>query len=281
MILFGGESNQRTSYSDTWEYDPAKNVWTERFPDIHPTEIDASSVVYDSESDKFLFYFSLALDSTAPSGLRGTSETWAYDFSTNTWENMNPTTHPEGIMGPRMAYDSESDRIILFGGGDFTASEITTFTETWAYDYNSNQWERMNPAQTPIGRSYFGMAYAPDRDEVFVFGGRLQTQDEDRQNELWAYDYNSDTWNEIAFSGEPRPDHHSMMVYNSTANQLWYLVNTNLNAFDLNTLSWETLDKGPTNLPIHFHAMAVDASGNLIVFGGGASGLAYNNWNYK
>jgi len=281
MILFGGESNRRTTYSDTWEYDPETNIWTERFPEIHPIDIDASSAVYDSESDKFIFYFSVVLDSSATNGIRGISETWTYDFTTNSWENMNPTPHPEGIMGPRMAYDSESDRTILFGGGDFTLRETTTFTETWAYDYNSNQWEKMNPAQTPIGRSYFGMDYAPDQDEVLVFGGSIQVQDVDRQNELWGYDYNSDTWNKINFSGVPNPDHHPMMIYNSVTNQLWYLVNTELNAFDLTTLRWETLAKGPSNLPIHFHAMAVDASGNLIVFGGGARGLAYNNRSYK
>jgi len=281
MILFGGESNRRTSYEDTWEYDPGTNIWMERFPNIHPSEADGSSAVYDSESDKFIFYFSVVLDSSATNGIRGISETWAYDFSTNIWENMNPTSHPEGIMGPRMAYDSESDRTILFGGGDFTASETTTFTETWAYDYDSNRWEKMKPSKTPIGRSYFGMAYAPEQDQVFVFGGSIQTQDEDRQNELWAYDYNTDTWNEINFSGAPNPGHHPAMAYNPITNQLLYLVNTNLNAFDLDTLSWETIADGPTNLPIHFHAMAVDVSGNLIVFGGGARGLAYNNRTYK
>jgi len=277
MIMFGGESNQRVSYSDTWEYDPAINVWAERFPDVHPEGIGGTSSTYDAESDKFIFYFSTILDRSVSSGLIGISETWAYDFTTNTWENMNPTSHPEKIMGARMAYDIESDRIILFGGADFTASETTTFTETWAYDYNTNTWEKMNPAQTPIGRSYFGMAYAANQDQIYVFGGRVQASDKDRQNELWAYDYNSDTWNKVNYSGQPNPDHHAIMVYNPIAGQLWYLVGTDLMTFDLETSSWDTINSSPSRSPIYFHAMAVDAEGDLIVFGGGPQGLTYNN----
>jgi len=280
MIMFGGESNQRISFSDTWEYDPATNVWAERFPETHPEGVGGAAAVYDSESDKFIFYFSTILDRSAPKGLVQISETWAYDFATNTWENMNPVIHPVEIMGARLAYDSEADRMILFGGADFTADQTTTFTETWTYDYNSNTWQKMNPSQTPIGRSYFGMAYAPDMDLVFVFGGRVQEEDEDRQNELWAYDYNTDAWLQINYFGEPKPDHHSMMAYNAKANQLWYLANNELISFDLNTMSWENIASSPTNSPTYFHAMAIDSSGNLILFGGGPQGLTYNNKSY-
>jgi N-acetylneuraminic acid mutarotase len=281
MIMFSGESNQRISYSDTWEYDPASNIWTERFPDTHPNGVGGTASAYDSESDKFIFYFSTVLDRSAPKGLIAISETWAYDFETNTWENMNPVTHPEGIMGARMAYDSESDRVIFFGGADFTADTTTTFTETWSYDYNANTWEKMNPSQTPIGRSYYGSAYAASQDRVFVFGGRVKEEDEVRQNQLWAYDYNTDAWTEINYTGEPNPDHHAMMVYNSTTDQLLYLVNRNLMAFDLNTQSWEKLASSPTDAPLHFHSMVVTPTGSLIVFGGGPQGLTYNNKMFK
>ena len=275
--MFGGESNQRVSYSDTWEYDPVTNIWMERFPDFHPEGVGGTSSAYDSESDKFIFYFSTILDRSVSSGLIGISETWAYDFQTNTWEKMSPISHPEKIMGARLAYDSESDRVILFGGADFTANETTTFTETWAYDYNTNTWEKMNPAQTPIGRSYHAMAYAESQDRIFVFGGRVQESDEVRQNELWAYDYNSDSWDEVVYIGEPAPDHHAMMVYNPLVDELWYLVGTDFKAFDLKAFTWETISESPGNSRIHFHAMAVDAFGDLILFGGGPRGLFYKD----
>jgi hypothetical protein len=39
-----------------------------------------------------------------------------------------------------MAYDSESDRVILFGG----CLGQTVWNETWAYDYNDNKWEKIS-----------------------------------------------------------------------------------------------------------------------------------------
>jgi hypothetical protein len=41
----------------------------------------------------------------------------------NTWTNMNPSTHPGARSGHAMAYDSESDRVILFGGYYFQIHE--------------------------------------------------------------------------------------------------------------------------------------------------------------
>jgi len=36
--------------------------------------------------------------------------------SNNTWKDMNPGNYPRARYGHVMAYDSQSDRVILFGG---------------------------------------------------------------------------------------------------------------------------------------------------------------------
>jgi hypothetical protein len=58
------------------------------------------------------------------------SDTWAYDFKNNLWTRTSPPTSPEGRFAHAMAYDSESDRVILFGGSD----ENHFFSDTWAYE---------------------------------------------------------------------------------------------------------------------------------------------------
>jgi len=37
-------------------------------------------------------------------------------LAANNWTNMNPSTYPGARQYHAMAYDSESDRVILFGG---------------------------------------------------------------------------------------------------------------------------------------------------------------------
>ena len=44
-------------------------------------------------------------------------DTWAYDYNTDTWENLTtPEMKNVAKSLAAMAYDSESDRIIMFGG---------------------------------------------------------------------------------------------------------------------------------------------------------------------
>lgn len=283
IVMFGGESNSRTSFRDTWAYDVSTNTWQDRMPDSNPKS-GGMSAAYDAESDLVIFYFTTILDSTGPNGLRRISETWVYDVSANTWTNMKPRVAPFGLMGARMAYDSQSDRIVLFGGADFTQIIDTPyFSETWSYDFNTNTWTRMQPEQTPSGRSYYGMAYDSEADRVLIFGGSFDSDDRARADELWAYDYDSDTWEQLQYSGESPADHHPFMVYAPGLNKTLYLVNRGFWAFDYESRSWTELNYDRALDKRHFHSMAFDAEAQkLTVFGGGSRGLSYDNstWIY-
>src|SRR5712691_8764022 len=65
----------------------------------------------------------------------------------NIWTNMNPAIHPSNRIGHRMAYDSGSDRIVLFGG--LTEVGGIRNDETWIYDFDTNTWTRTTPPATP------------------------------------------------------------------------------------------------------------------------------------
>lgn len=142
LIMFGGESSKRFSYEATWSYNAAENNWMRFETDVHPANAGGVAAAYDAESDRVIFLFTTRLDASAPRGLVRLTETWAFDVLSSTWTNMNPSPAPFGLMGARMVYDSESDRIILFGGADFTKEEAEWFNSTWAYDFNSNTWCR-------------------------------------------------------------------------------------------------------------------------------------------
>ena len=99
-----------------------------------------------------------------------------------------------------MPDDAESDRTILFGGG----SPWFMYGDTWAYDADSDTWEEMSPAQSPSPRAMYGATYDAESDRVLLWGGF--TGDEENDVRLWAYDYNSDSWE--AMPNETGPQQH-------------------------------------------------------------------------
>ena len=71
----------------------------------------AADLVYDSESDRVIF-FGGAIETLQADY----DDTWCYDFNTNEWTNMLPTTHPPASDWHQMTYHSGEDRVVLFGG---------------------------------------------------------------------------------------------------------------------------------------------------------------------
>jgi hypothetical protein len=101
---------------------------------------------------------------------------------------MNPVITPTGKLAPGMTYDNESDRIILFGG---LHDGAIYSDETWAYDFNTNNWTQMMPSPQPSARFEPQMTYDSESDRVIMAGGYGSGGDKD---DIWAYDYNTDTW---------------------------------------------------------------------------------------
>jgi N-acetylneuraminic acid mutarotase len=177
VITFGGANEVTWFRNDTWAYDYQTNTWTAM--STGPSPRNGSVMAYDAESDRVILFGGGTSGHTP-------NDTWAYDFNTDTWTDMNPASHPESHYFHAMAYDTESDRIILWGG--------RALDSVWAYDFNTNTWERMGSAgdSQPEAWDYTAMAYDTESDQMVIFGG-LDTLHKPL-NETWAYDYNTNSW---------------------------------------------------------------------------------------
>ncbi len=177
---------------ETFAYDYNTNTYENlSTPDF---ERDGSRMAYDSESD-IIILFGGVYKELVNGPYIFTNETWAYDYNTNTWTSMTtnmtgPSPSPQGWS--KMVYDSESDRIVLVGGVDYSVEPWLDYDDTWAYDYNTNTWEKMNPSRHPESGE---LAYDVESDRIIAFGGGGQ---EGEYDETWAYDYNTDTWEKMS-----------------------------------------------------------------------------------
>jgi len=125
VILYGG-SDSGGHFEDTWIYDLTTNSWTQMNPLAKPSKRIGHSMVYDSNSDQVILF----------GGWNTThffADTWVYDLTTNIWMQVNPVNPPSPRNFQSMVCDSNSDRIILFGGSD---SPTSYFGDTWIYPGN-------------------------------------------------------------------------------------------------------------------------------------------------
>ena len=237
MIMFGGQAGnvsvQENLKTDTWAFDPAINQWKQMSACPHPQGA-GGDITYSSKADRIILVF--PSDPEPPESWNFTlTQTWAYDFNTDTWTRLADI--PKGRIGPRIAYDSESDKIILFGGYTLTTDQF--INETWAYDFNTDKWTQMQPVLTPKDHNYQCMAYDSKADRVVNFGG-------ENERSLWTYDYNTDTWDELKSDNLPTGSYYCGFTYNEKADLFILYGGTNWGSdetwtFDLNSNTWQKL----------------------------------------
>jgi hypothetical protein len=129
------------------------------------------------------------------------SDTWAFNMTTMTWENMEPTLSPSPRAATTMVYDPVGKQMILFGG--FGLGHSVVSNETWTYDYPANEWSRIETKNAPSERASYGVALDTARNELVLFGGFTELG---YFNDVWVYDIAMQDWRVAEISGtSPAP----------------------------------------------------------------------------
>src|SRR5207249_318598 len=152
VILFGGTVSGRGDSNETWAYDFRANAWADMART--PPARYGHAMAYDSQSDRIILFGGWT-------GTQQSNDTWAYDFNANTWTDMAPATSPPGRYLHAMAYDSQSDRVILFGGDG-------GYNDTGAYEFDAETWTGTPPTATPAPLVRHALAYESAADSVRV-----------------------------------------------------------------------------------------------------------------
>ena len=281
IIMFGGQSgnmNRETSFNnETWAYDVKSNKWTQMKPDNAPSKRAGDSLAYDAESDRVILFGGLAYDKNRLNW--GLTDTWAYDYNTNTWKEM--AKGPANHLGARLAYDAESDRVILFGG--ISMVDIIYVNDTWAYDFNTNTWTEMKPKTSPRGRNFQAMTYDSKADRVLVWGGLDEQEEKPVDESVWAYDFNKNSWTEMkpGDGAHPAGRDYSKIVYNAKADRtILYGGNrggTETWSFDYNTNTWTKLEPATNPGILADHSLVYSTiADRVILFGGFFRSSMYN-----
>jgi uncharacterized protein (TIGR03437 family) len=138
------------------------------------------------------------------------NDTWVWDGSN--WTEKMPQTSPPSGYGQSMAYDSEHDRMVLFGGA---GKGLFAYSDTWLWD--GSNWTSATPQSIPPRRDLFAMAYDAAEGEVVMFGG------EDSSSNRPYFD--TQLWDGTNWNAEYTPNNPSLrgehaMAYDSAHNQV-------------------------------------------------------------
>jgi len=205
-ILFGGWVEDVGMMNDTWIYDSQTNQWTEVFPTNKPSNRQSHSIYYDSSAHRVILF----------GGYREVGghldDTWEYNYSDNSWTELNPSSNPSGRYGSKIIYDPINQRAILFGG---RATSI--MDDTWIYYYGNNTWAELNTTGSPDTRYWHGMVYDSNNHKVIIFGGRHTGAPGEALEDTWILDPSTNQWTEVLPLSHPSNRMDFSMVYDSNS----------------------------------------------------------------
>lgn len=241
-----------------------------------PSDRYAMPMVFDSHSQKGVLFGG---DDNTHAYF---ADTWVYELPTNTWTQMNPSTAPPKRRWHTMAYDSDSHKVILFGG-----EGLADYADTWVYELLTNIWTEMNPPTGPDARLGASMVYDSNSRKVILFGGLntsfMYTDD------TWAYDLLTNTWTEMKPSTAPSGRAFHRMVYDSSsAKVILFGGDSDQTGFrgdtwvyDLLANNWTELNPQVAPSARAWHGMAYDTiNDKVILFGGSGGSYLADTWIY-
>lgn len=164
LVVFGGYDLSNQVLSDTWEWDPATNMWTQIMVSGPPAR-RFSSMAWDPSG--------LGGDVVLFGGLDGTgthlNDTWMYVGGAG-WLQMAPANVPSVRRQHHLITRLDSGDVFLCAGQDASQPAPAKW-RTDAWTWNGADWTLIPTANTPAAVVANEAVYDPIRRRVVMVGG--------------------------------------------------------------------------------------------------------------
>lgn len=257
-------------------------TWTNQEPMILPPTRWEHELAFINGTDKVLLF-----------GGRNTKDhtlgdTWIYDLSDNEWTEIFPEDSPSSRDRFGLAPIWGTNKILLFGGSHFKSEDNYKYLDdTWIFDYDKNNWEKIDPIDGPTTRVAVTMTFIPNDDKVLLYGGHIATTSgKIRGHDTWIYDLSDNVWIEFKQVINPGPlDEYSLSPNFLDDKILLYGGHNGINKldetwlYDISDNKW--IKKDPFNNPgkrYRHYTSTIFGSDKVILYGG--SGGLNDTWIY-
>lgn len=170
---------------------------------VPPSPRSDASMTYDPVRGRYLLFGGLI------SGPVMVNEVWALDLSSTppTWAQLAPSGPiPPARAGHFAAYDSERDRLVVYGGQAIYGLPIPEnfLEDVWALSLSDLQWTQLFPTGSPGRRTGKVAVYDLQRDRMVIYGGTEYTGGATYgRADVWALSLETPAWTELSPTGSP------------------------------------------------------------------------------
>ncbi|MCJ2557081.1 MAG: hypothetical protein LN415_08270 [Candidatus Thermoplasmatota archaeon] len=209
-ILFVGGDNglpiDATDLVETWILDLTGMTWRELDNmSVAPFPRRESAMVYIPSDDSALLY-------GGKLGRNILDDMWAFDFSTETWIEIDQRFGSSGDRsGHSMAYVNSEDAVYFHGG------QHSDLNKTMKLDLSSWTWSSIDTSEDAIARMGTSMVHDPVKDRLIIFGGDSYVETSS-SNQTKVYDISSGSWSWIDTPVNLTPRAWTSMAYDNVTN---------------------------------------------------------------
>ena len=268
-VLFGGY-NGSTEFNDTWEWNPSAGTWSQRSPGTSPSIRQVMAFAYDAARGRTVMWGGFSNSG----GFR--SDTWEWD-GTN-WTQVAASGPIPGRCAAAMVYDSQRQRVILFGG----QGQTNFANDVWEWDGATWTQTFAGGASGPSPRFFHNMVYDSGRRRVVMFGGNNNSN---LVNDTWSWNPQTSTWTQIASTG-PSARGQFGMIYDPSLDRTLLYGGENASQQSLGDCwildgdTWTQSTSTSTPPARRRHAIAYRPNtGKSLMFGGQQGGVINETWN--
>ena len=233
-----------------------------------PTARSGSWAAYNESTGTAILFGGATANDPGSARNYALDETWEWDGTR--WIHRYPEHSPAGRSSHSMTYDSNRERVLLFGGTNGTEE----LSDTWVYE--GRDWRQIDTPNAPVGRVSSALAFDPLRDRVVLFGGRRLSDDKKSQVKLFdMWEFDGTTWTRVIETG---PEVETpLLVWDDSKDKLYLLGHvadsaTRMYEYDPSARAWNNipLDTNPSNVPcVNDSGAAFNTDLQRIVVAGG------------
>jgi hypothetical protein len=207
------------------------------------------------------------------------NQTWLWDGAV--WTQATPATKPTARRSHNLAYDSDRQVTVLFGGEDITTTSLKQ--DTWEWD-GTNWTQRSTTGPSP--RQNYAMTYDSQRHVTILFGGQTTSS---YKGDTWEWNGAAGTWSLKSNAG-PSPRSSARIAYDPVRNVTVLFGGADNSGQKGDTWEWngatstwtQITPAGTTPSARASHGIAYDPSCGVVIFGGysNVTGYTNNTWSW-
>jgi hypothetical protein len=243
-----------------------------------PTPRNSASIVYNPDLKQIMMYGGST--HSRSSVMFRDSMVWLWNGKQ--WKKH--TTAPSLRTDVVLAYDNNTNKLLLYGGGFYYSREKrTAYNDTWEFD--GSVWQKKSNQSLPEKIHHTAAVFDPVRKAIVLFGG-FSTGENKVLNETWLYGQGD--WKKLPTKTFPPARNLHAMFYDPKNNGVVIIGGDQLSPDGLRDMwilkndAWMLMsDKIPFTLVNTFGATAIAETGDYFCFASSYHENKSETWIWK